>query len=57
MTKKQPAQLPRRESPDDFMRAYEKYLKENGYEDKPVRPTPKWFAIQRGQVTKQEHKP
>lgn len=42
-------QEPKKESPDDFMMAYDNYLKENGYEDKNVRPTPKAFAILRRQ--------
>lgn len=43
-----------RESPQDFILAYAQYLKENGYEDKPVRPTPKAFAILRGQKKTKE---
>jgi hypothetical protein len=44
----------RREGPEDLMRGYVQYLKDNGYEDKPVRPTIKaWPQVLRWTKSKE----
>lgn len=44
----------KRESPQDFMKAYNKWQRETGQDQKKVQLTPKAFAILRGKKKHEE---